>query len=558
MTHGGRRSNQGPKRAGASKARQSSVRASDRSGADGSDSDQPSNGVERRLDAGAREGVLDSARGGAVNLVGAVANAVFQFVLIFVMTRGLGARQTGVLFEAIALFTILSASAQLGADSGVVRVIPPLIVRRRHHEIGAVVRSALVPVGAAAMILGSVVFVAASPIASLFMHDSAPDEAIGLIRVLAPFLPLATLTLVLLAVTRAYGPMLPTVLIETIGKPATRLLLVGAVVAFGVGAMGTAVAWALPIALGFVAAVAVARRVVAYGPGSGVTRGAPTARSPVRFWRFSLPRGIAGILETTLGWLDILLIGAFRSAQEVGIYAAVNRTTIMALFATRAASMAIGPRLSALLSLDRRSDAQSLYQVMTWWLIAFTWPIYITLAIFSSVLLRIFGPAFADGAQALTVVSVAMLVNIATGNVNLVLLMAGKSSWNLANAAVSLALNVGLNLILIPKYGIEGAAIAWAASIVLWNVAAVVEVKLLLGLEPFGGGYVLASAAALVCFGATGLTALKLFGATPTGLLVHLVVSGASYAAVLYRARDVLHVEVLREAVALRRRSRSS
>jgi O-antigen/teichoic acid export membrane protein len=277
----------------------------------------------------------------------------------------------------------------------------------------------------------------------------------------------------------------------------------------------------------------------------------------VRFWRFSLPRGIASIFETTLGWLDILLIGAFRSAQEVGIYAAVNRTTIMALFATRAASMAIGPRLSALLSLDRRSDAQSLYQVMTWWLIAFTWPIYITLAIFSSLLLQVFGPAFADGAQALTILSVAMLVNIATGNVNLVLLMAGRSSWNLANSAVSLALNVGLNLILIPKYGIDGAAVAWAASIVLWNVAAVVEVKFLLGLDPFGGGHVFASGAALVCFGATGLTALKLFGATPAGLLVHLAVSGASYAVVLYRARDVLHVEVLREAVALRRRSRS-
>jgi O-antigen/teichoic acid export membrane protein len=150
-----------------------------------------------------------------------------------------------------------------------------------------------------------------------------------------------------------------------------------------------------------------------------------------------------------------------------------------------------------------------------------------------------------------------MLVNIATGNVNLVLLMAGRSSWNLANAAVSLALNVGLNLILIPKYGIDGAAVAWAASIVSWNVAAVVEVKLLLGLDPFGGGHVFASGAALVCFGATGLTALKLFGATPTGLLVHLAVSGASYAAVLYRARDMLHIEVLREAVALRRRSRS-
>ena len=43
----------------------------------------------------------------------------------------------------------------------------------------------------------------------------------------------------------------------------------------------------------------------------------------------------------------------------------------------------------------------------------------------------------------------AMLVSMATGPVDTVLLMAGKSGWNLANTAVALTLNVGLNLVLI-------------------------------------------------------------------------------------------------------------
>ncbi len=68
--------------------------------------------------------------------------------------------------------------------------------------------------------------------------------------------------------------------------------------------------------------------------------------------------------------------------------------------------------------------------------------------------------------------SLAMLVNLGTGNVTVVLLMGGKSSWGAINTGAALIVNIGLNLLLIPHLGILGAAIAWGASIVVDNVAA--------------------------------------------------------------------------------------
>ena len=121
-----------------------------------------------------------------------------------------------------------------------------------------------------------------------------------------------------------------------------------------------------------------------------------------------------------------------------------------------------------------------------------TFPLYLVLAIFPAVILGIFGSRYTAGASALTVLSLAMLINLGTGNVTVVLLMGGKSSWSAINAGAALIANVGLNLLLVPRIGILGAAIAWSASIAMDNVTAMIEIRWVMGLAPFGPGYWLA------------------------------------------------------------------
>jgi len=136
-----------------------------------------------------------------------------------------------------------------------------------------------------------------------------------------------------------------------------------------------------------------------------------------------------------------------------------------------------------------------------------------------------------------------MLVNLGTGNVTVVLLMGGKSSWNLVNTVVAIVLNVGLNLLLIPRFGMEGAAVAWAVSIVVDNLMALAEVWWFLGMRPFGRGYAVVVAAALGCVGGIGLLVRLTVGATVPGLVLFMVAAGAAYGAVLYRWRDTLRFD---------------
>jgi O-antigen/teichoic acid export membrane protein len=142
-----------------------------------------------------------------------------------------------------------------------------------------------------------------------------------------------------------------------------------------------------------------------------------------------------------------------------------------------------------------------------------------------------------------------MLIGVGTGNVTVVLLMSGKSVWVLANTAVALLVNVVLNLALIPPLGMTGAAIAWAASIVVNNVVPLGQVWRFLGLDPFGRGFVIVAGLSTACFGGIGVVVRTILGPTITGILVFAVTASALYAYLLYRFRKPLQLAVVKRAL---------
>jgi O-antigen/teichoic acid export membrane protein len=496
------------------------------------------------------------AKGGIFNLVGLGASAVFQFLVVIIVARGLGATGTGGFFEAVALFTIFSNVGELGADAGLVRSVPRFRALGRTRDIRSTLKIALIPILILGLLMGAVIFYFAPQLSHVFMHGLQRNEGISYIRALALFLPAASACTVVLSGTRGFGTMLPYVSVQNVAVQGGRCLLVFVAVAAGLSGRWIALGWITPQVLGFVAAVIwliallkAAERSDLPIPGHERSR----RQLASEFWRFSAARGVAAVFGITIGWLDVLLVGALRSTASAGVYATVSRFSLIGALILDAVGMAVAPQIAALIASKRPHDAESVYQLSTWWLIGLTWPFYITLAIFGPFLLQIFGGGFSRGATALLILALAQLINLGTGNVLIVLLMAGKSSWNLINSAISVALNIGLNLILIPRWGINGAAIAWAVSILCTNVAALIEVRFLLKLRPFGRGYLVVAVAAVVCFGITGIVIRSAFGMTLAGFAMYAVVASAAYAFLLWRSRVLLQLASLWDALPLRR-----
>ena len=166
------------------------------------------------------------------------------------------------------------------------------------------------------------------------------------------------------------------------------------------------------------------------------------------------------------------------------------------------------------------------------------------LAVFSPIFLSVFGIRYETGAAALTIISLSMLVNAGTGNNATLLLMAGRSSWNLLVSAFALSLNVVANLILIPRFGLTGAAVAWAISILVTNACSTILLWKFDRMQPFSWPLAYVAGLSVLCYGIGGIIARLIFGTThivATG--ISLMVITALYSAAIYLRRTSLDLQ---------------
>lgn len=506
------------------------------------------------LEAATRDDLTTIARGGILNLIGVVTNTVFNFGLVVIVTRGLGATTTGIFFESIALFNIAATASQWGADVGAVRTIPRYRALDRLADVRHSIRAALLPVMAVGLVFGVLLFRYAGSLGDLLTNGAHGDDLAPALRVLAPFMPVAAAYSVALAVTRGFGTMVPTNVVDKMGKTFTQAVLVLIVVLAGMSGAVVSVAWAIPFALGLAVGLVWTRHLLlglAPGPVGGIHRAAGGGRVFREFWRFTAPRGLASMFSVIILWLDTLLIGALRSPAEAGVYAAATRYLAFGQFVGVAIAQVVGPKLSEVLTIRDHDRARSVYATATWWLMALAWPIYIVMIVLAPALLVVFGAGYQEATEVLVVLGSTMLVATLVGPVDIVLLMAGKSSWNLVNTIIAVTLNVVLNLLLIPPLGITGSAIAWSVSILVNNLLPLVQVWRAVDLHPFGRGSAIVGVSAAGCFGVIGWFA----GANLTGLgglVATGLIGGACYLALLWRFREPLQLQVLSDA--LRRR----
>ena len=309
----------------------------------------------------------------------------------------------------------------------------------------------------------------------------------------------------------------------------------------GWGVSGVLGAWLAPVPLALVVAAAVALRIVRRG-----TMGRPTVvpsaqrELGARFWGFSATRGVTACVEILLEWIDVLLVGALASPAEAGVYAVVTRCVRAGEVVQQAGRIVVGPRISAVLARGDTEAAGEIYGVVTAAMIWVAWPFFILLAVFADQVLRVFGPGFDAGATSMTVLAVAMALATAAGTVQTVLLMGGRSRWQLADKSGALALDVLLCLLLIPSWGIIGAAIAWAVTIIVDTAVVVWQVQRLMAVRPPSRHLRYAITQALVVVAIPALAVRTVLGSSGPIVIATMAVLAAVYLGVGWVTRDSL------------------
>jgi O-antigen/teichoic acid export membrane protein len=510
---------------------------------------------ERREDAaaGGRGGGLG--RGTSANLAGTAVSAVANLAFTVVVTRGVGRHQAGELFTATSLFLLLQMTSKLGSDTGATY----FVARSLSLDAGARVRGYLRALRAPVVVATVVSAVVLAGIAAWWRRSGANTDTAVFVLCLVAFVPFANLSDIALAATRGFGDMRATVLYDKVLRPAGQLALVAVAAAIGAG-VWLPVAWGVPYAVaGWLAWKALGRRLARLRAGEGSVPADAVVDAGVarEFWRFSAPRALASAAQTIMQRLDIVLVAAMKGPLDAAVYTAATRFLTVAQMVNLAISQPLQPRLSGLLAVDDRLRAREIYQRTTGWLVLLSWPLLLVCAVAATWYLRVFGSGYDSSAAVAVVVilSVTMLLATLCGTVDMLLIMAGRTKWNLANTSVALVVLVGLDVGLIPTIGIVGAAIGWAAAIAVNNLAPLTQVYHVLRLHPFGRATGVAAVVTGVAFGVVPVLAMALVSRGWPTLLVALAVGGVAYLGGLWRWRRVLAVDELLGALPGRRRA---
>lgn len=497
------------------------------------------------------------ARNSTVKLVGSIANGALGLALLLVLTHGVGPRGTGAFLLALSVFNLAVTVAQLGADTGFMRMIPRYRALRRTFDVPRTLAVGLAPVLILGVGLAAVLFIFAEPISQLITHH-AGGEVVTYVRILAVFMPLSALSNVVLVACLGFGTITPSVLIDNLAKPFIRPILFALVVVLGIASAAFALIWGATVIAGLLVGFLMLARLSQKALAQDGVSGEPRSYADLggEFWRFTTPRIFDRTFSAIAGKIGILMVGALAGTSVAGVFSASARLMYLGLFIGASVVGILSPQISGALAQRDVKRTESLFQMATWWLMMTSWPVYLIFAIFAPVIIRIFGHGFTQGDIVLVIGSFAVMIVLATGPVAGVLLMAGYSGLNLFNSILGFTTNIGLNLLLIPRMGLLGAVVAVTSSMVLVNLVTLTEVRLLVHVDPFGKGFAVVGLSALACYGLIGMAARLTLGVTIPALVLGSVLATVPFVTLMWRFRSETGITLLFEAFKSRGRRR--
>lgn len=484
-------------------------------------------------------------KGGITSFLGAAGSALLGFILTVVLARTLGDSGSGVVLQAIAIFTIVLSFARAGMDSAAVWIMP----RLADHDTGQI-RSALAVMftatAGAGILCGLGTFLL-SPVLAASGDPHAPDVGRA-VAVVAWFIPVGALLLVALSATRGLGGVLPYVTVGSIALPAVRPVVVGLLALGGGSVTVVALGWAAPLPLALAAAVVVLCVQVRRHERAGGVQGSLFAASPAlrkTIWRYSAPRVISAALEQSVIWLDVLLVGIISGSAAAGVYGGASRFVAAGLIVNTAIRIVVAPAFSRLLAQERKAETGVLYRTAATWLVLFGTPIYVILALFAPVVLGLLGADFVRGSTALSILCAGAVLTFMAGTIQSLLLMSGRSGWDAINKGVVLVINVAGNLLLIPVMGIMGAAATWAFSMLVDAALAAIEVRKFLGISIEVRSVLYALLVPLVSVGIPAALVRLTLGATLMPMILAIGVGGVILLVWCALERTRLHLDEL-------------
>ena len=406
-----------------------------------------------------------------------------QYVFKVYLARTLGASLLGLAALGASLVALTQIFAQLGLPRTAGRFVAAYAGTARFDLLRGFLWRSLGIVILVSSIIGGLVAAGRGLISEHFYNEPALSQYLPLFALLVPLGAVSTLFVQYLGGYQDVSKR--TVVNSFIGTTATMLITV---VLFNAGwrLNGYIAAQVLSAALTLILMAGLIWRLTP-APSRNLGRGLPDLDQEVIGFTAAM-FGIS-VLEFLLLQADRIVLGAYVSAAQVGVYAVATTGSALIPMLLQSVNSIFGPVIADLHARGDRALMGRLFQILTKWVLGLTFPLVAVILLFARPLMGIFGKEFELGWPVLAVGVLGQLVNCATGSVGFLLMMTGNQKKLIKVQAVTGIAMLGLNVALIPIWGVMAAAVVGAAVTVVTNLLYLAGVKRVLGMSPYNRGY---------------------------------------------------------------------
>ncbi len=410
----------------------------------------------------------------SVNVVGTFLTRGIGFISMLLLTNTLTESQFGVYVYITTLISVVGVFSQFGAKQSLMKFVPRYNSETRNDVFGLALSISIL----GNMLFGILLYLLAPFLSSV---TTGGPSFVTVLRLFSITLFLNSIRITVTSGFRGLELSQYGIFVDRILSPIIRLAAIGGAILFGHKLVGISIG-----ILFSAAAVLIASIILLFFLTDLRPRFAPERKLLREYGKYAstlLTRSVGMTLYTKI---DILILGVLAATSNVAVYKIAWALAVIVDLPLNGVGQVFPSIASRYHSQGLRDELAEVFRIVTKFTFVSSLLLFTGTVVFRTELLRLFGEQYAQvGTGVLLLVSLAQLISNAVGPQGYILLMTGYQRLNTMQIWAFGLLNVVLNLLLIPEYGILGAASAMFISYVLLDVLQVIEVWHLRGYFPF-------------------------------------------------------------------------
>lgn len=193
---------------------------------------------------------------------------------------------------------------------------------------------------------------------------------------------------------------------------------------------------------------------------------------PIReLFAFTLPLLSSELMYTVMNTADVVMVEYFRSTSEVAGLRVVQPAARMNQLVLYSFAILFMPSAARLFARNDRSEINQMYWNGAIWIAVASFPIFaLSFSLAHPFVTFVYGTRYEESAAILALLALGYYFNAALGQNGSMLKVVGRVRYIFVINVGAAAVNIGLNFLLIPRYGALGAAIATCFTLIAHNI----------------------------------------------------------------------------------------